>query len=34
MKPGALDLEKETVMRYYRETAEAGNAGGLETSTT
>ena len=30
MKPGALDLEKETVMRYYRETAEAGNAGGLE----
>jgi hypothetical protein len=30
MKPGALDLEMETVMRYYRETAEAGNAGGLE----
>ncbi len=30
MKPGALDLEKETVMRYYRETAEAGNAGDLE----
>lgn len=30
MKPGALDLEKETVMRYYRETAEAGNAGGLD----
>ena len=32
MKDGALDLEKETVMRYYRETAEAGNAGGLEIS--
>ena len=30
MKPGALDLEKEAVMRYYRETAESGNAGGLE----
>jgi len=30
MKPGALDLEKETVMGYYREIAEAGNAGGIE----
>lgn len=30
MKPGALDLEREAVMRYYRETAETGNAGGLE----
>lgn len=30
MKPGALDLEREAVMRYYRETAESGNAGGLE----
>ena len=30
MKAGALDLEKEAVMRYYRETAESGNAGGLE----
>ena len=30
MKAGALDLEKEAVMRYYRETAELGDAGGLE----
>ena len=30
MKPGALDLEMETVMRYYRETRETGTAAGLE----
>lgn len=30
MKAGALDLEQETVMRYYRESAAAGNVGGLE----
>ena len=30
MKAGALDLEKETVMRYHRESRQAGDAGGLE----
>lgn len=30
MKPGALDLEKEAVMRYYREAADEGDAAGLD----